>query len=194
MSHFQDGDFDSPLYFLQDDSAPRRIDESMVANIKKLLAKMQASVRQPVTNGHPASIAKGDFADESNGKSSPHTGFKVEAAAQPTRETFLSSGGDTSDSNGISSTREKTPPPPPPPPAVLTAPKMVNTGGDGDSAVVKKIEKIEEAKTLAPSPLEETISSVEESIGSRSSIKKQVSRGGITLGTQKLSVDERKKL
>ena len=194
VSHFQDDDFDSPLYFLQDDSAPRRIDESMVANIKKLLVKMQASVRRPSTNGHPASIdAKVDYADESNGKASPQTDSKVNAAAQSTHASFLSSGGaTTSNSNGISSTRKKTPPPPPPPlPTVLTAPKMVNTGGDDDSAVVKTIE---EAKTLAPSPLEETISSVEESIGSRSSIKKQVSRGGITLGTQQLSVDERKKL
>ena len=191
VSHFQDDDFDSPLYFLQDESTPRRIEESMVQNIKKLLGAMQGSVRRPATNGHPSLTfaKKGDSNDESNGNSSSRTDFLgTETAAQSIRVTRGGSG----NSNGISIAREKTPPPPPPPPlpTVLRSQKMDVTGGVDNCAIVKK----KEAKALVSSPLEETLSSVEGSIGSRSSIKKQVSRGGTTLGTQKLSLEERKKL
>ena len=191
VSHFQDDDFDSPLYFLQNESAPRRIEKSMVENIKKLLVAMRASFRRPSTNHRPFfTDAKGDFNCDSFDNSSSQN--DVETAAQTTSTTFSSSktkGGSTGNSNGISSARDRAPPPPPS--TVLTSPKIANTGGVEDSAILRK----EEAKQLRSSPtLEETVSSVEGSIGSRSSIKKQVSRGGTTLGTQKLSLDERKKL
>jgi len=192
VNHFQDDDFDSPLYFLQNESAPRRIEKSMVENIKKLLVAMQASFRRLSTNHRPFfTDAKGGFNCDSNDASSSRN--DVETAAQSTSTTCSSSktkGGSTGNSNGISSARERAPPPPPPP-TVLTSPKIANTGGVDDSAILRK----EEAKQIRSSPtLEETVSSVEGSIGSRSSIKKQVSRGGTTLGTQKLSLDERKKL
>ncbi len=182
VSHFQDDDFDSPLYILQDESAPCRVEKSL-ENIRKLLVALQASVRQPSTNsnGHSCVVdaKKLNSNGESDGNSSSRTDFTVvETAAQSMKTTTTFSNGN---SNGISSARKKAPPPLP----TVASPNVVNTNA---------MLQTKDVRELVSSPAVETLSSFEGSIGSRSSIKKQVSRGGTTLGTKKLSLDERKKL
>lgn len=197
VSHFQDDDFDSPLYFLKVENAPQRIEQSLVQNIKKLLDAIQASLCRPSINDRPFfTDAKGDYDGDSNGNCSTHKDFTdLETTAQRLNATFssLKANGDlSSNANGNSPAQEKVRPKSNvahPLPTVRASPKMANTVGVDDSSIVQK----NEAKLGSPTP-EETISSVEGSIGSRSSIKKQVSRGGTALGTQKLSLDERKKL
>ena len=209
VSHFQDNDFDSPLYFLQVENAPG-VEQSLVQNIKKLLVAIHASLRRPSLNDQPDqpffTDAKGDFNDDfnddfigdfngdSNGNFSTHEDCtNLETTVQPMNTTFssLKENGDfIGNSNESSPEQDKVPrksnPPPPPPHTARTSPKMANTVGVEDSSMVQK----KDAKFGSPAPE----SSVEGSIGSLSSITKQVTRGRTTLGTQNMSLDERKKL
>jgi len=196
VSHFHDDDFDSPLYFLQVENAPQRIEQSLVQSIKKLLDGIQASLSGPMNDQPTFTDLMVDFDGDSNGNCPSHEDFTgLATIAQPLNASFssLKANGNLSDNtNENSPGHEKvcsksnaahhlT--------TVRASFETTNTVGVDDSSIAQK----KEAQIESHTP-EETISSVEGSMGSRSSIQKQVSRGGTTLGTQKLSLDERKKL
>jgi hypothetical protein len=53
VSHFQDDNFNSPLYFLQVENVPQQLEQGSIENIKRVLVAMQTSRRQPATNTLP---------------------------------------------------------------------------------------------------------------------------------------------
>ena len=126
VSHFQDDDFDSPMYFLHRETAAQQIDTRFAWNIMRRLVAIQNHLCRPVTNKPPATEAK---------------------------------------------------------PSVRSSAKIDAIGVQNRS--------IEQKLGEVGSP---TNTSQEGSVASLSSIKKQVTRGKVVLGTQKLSLDERKKL
>ena len=100
-------------------------------------------------------------------------------------------GGDVeSISNPKSSVRDVAKPPPPPPPPPVAPLKTTSDSHIED----KLLSHGKDTKLELSLSSDKTASSVEGSLGSRASTKKQVTRGGSALGTHKLSMDERKKL
>ncbi len=139
VSHFQDDDFDSPMYFLHRETAAQQINTRFAWNIMRRLVAIQNHLCRPVrTNKIPATEAN-------------------------------------SNSNIENSSGDK--------PAVRSSAKIDAIGVQNRSI---------EQKPEVGSPTNNT--SQEGSVTSLSSIKKQVTRGKVVLGTQKLSLDERKKL
>ena len=73
VSHFQDDNFDSPLFFLQDEGTPERIEKCLVESIQKLLVAMQATLHQTSTINRRPSLtgldldADGDASCDNDG-------------------------------------------------------------------------------------------------------------------------------
>ena len=142
VSHFQDNDFDSPIYFLHRETAAQQIDTRFALNVMMRLVAIQNHFCRPATSKLPATEAVSNS--------------YVENSSAPKNENK---------------------------PAVRSSAK-IDAVGVQNRLIEQKLAKV-------GSPAN---TSHDGSIASLSSIKKQVTRGKVVLGTQKLSLDERKKL
>eukprot|EP00970_Alexandrium_tamarense_P018266 scaffold13325_cov287-Alexandrium_tamarense.AAC.10 len=174
VSHFQDDDFDAPMYIIKTDSAS--IDRALVATARGFLQAIQNNLNARKKTTVPARTALSTTKPmQPNGTvaTKPATPSKAPPtpadALPPSRNLFLDNQGDA---QPVASTKVY--------PITVTAPLAVDTPKDA------------QIKTGIPTS-SDSISSVEGSLSSHSSINKQVNRGKV-LGTQKLSMEERKKL
>ena len=176
VSHFQDADFDSPIYFLHSDTSVY-LDQKLIETTDKLLQQV-----------------KENFKETSNRAS-----MKKEATRKPSNATSLtkiskipSPSQSSSRKSPLSSTYLKKP--------FVSKLPIPSTRVSPTSLKVRDERSAELAPIETPTSIAEQSQplhsgdSIDGSLGSRASIKKQIQQGKAKLGTQKLSLEERKKL
>jgi len=180
VSHFQDTDFDCPIYFLHADSSAC-VDRHLIAKTSGLLRSFQVNMKDRSCTGktiddltksalyQPSQERNGIATALSEAVVSPLS-IKSNIISIPTKKHLISK---------IAG-------------PVMGAPLVSLNVGDRHS-VHSTPKNGQRTERMRPPNSTDSISSVEGSLSSRASVKKQIKRG-THLGTQKLSLDERKKL
>jgi len=165
VTHFQDADFDSPIYILRADYSACA-DQQLIDMTGELLRSVQRNIEDNKRRAEQPSHDRNGTAKVLSNAVTPYLSKHFTSMAVPSKTASPSAR-----------------PLPPLSPNV------------GDKRPVQPTPKNRSrAEPSRPPNSAESISSVEGSLGSRASIKKQIQLGKTQLGTQKLSSEERKKL